>query len=138
MCYFLSQRIYPSIFRLKGREWFRPLCPSIAIESVPNMFHGRLKETLGKSVAIALRRYKYARIYTQLVNCYLATDFIYLFSTGNNPDQQAISDKCCIQSSTGDPHNWVPASPYMSFAPYLTDEAKKMFPAIAHFDGTAR
>ena len=37
-------------FRLKGREWFRPLCPSIAIESVPKLFHSQLKENSGKLI----------------------------------------------------------------------------------------
>ena len=32
----------------------------------------------------------------------------------------------------------LPRSPYMSFAPDLTDEAKAALPAIVHFDGTAR
>ncbi len=29
-------------YRLKSREWFRPLCPSIAVECIPKLFKGRL------------------------------------------------------------------------------------------------
>ena len=57
------------------------------------------------------------------------------------PEQATACDKCCVPVTSGDTRGWVPwvpASPYMSFAPYLTEEAVEKFPAIAHFDGTAR
>ena len=53
-------------------------------------------------------------------------------------EQATSCDKCCVPVTSGDTRGWVPASPYMSFAPYLTEEAVEKFPAIAHFDGTAR
>ena len=56
-------------------------------------------------------------------------------------EQASACDKCCVAVTSGDTRDWVPwvpASPYMSFAPYLTEEAVEKFPAIAHFDGTAR
>ena len=53
-------------------------------------------------------------------------------------EQATSCDKCCVPVTSDDTCGWVPTSPYMSFAPYLTEEAVEKFPAIAHFDGTAR
>ncbi|XP_065064830.1 nodulation protein U-like isoform X2 [Rhopilema esculentum] len=42
------------------------------------------------------------------------------------------------ESEESDGNSKIPPSPYMSFAPKLTDKAKCLFPAISHFDGTSR
>ncbi len=55
-----------------------------------------------------------------------------------NTEVGACCQEMCLPSHSGDPLDWVPASPYMSFAPYLKEEVREMFPAICHFDGTAR
>ncbi|EDV25487.1 uncharacterized protein TRIADDRAFT_55626 [Trichoplax adhaerens] len=93
VCYPNKQELKDKINRLKSRQWFRPLCPSVTVECARDIF-----EVCSSSEGAVV--------------------------------------KSCISSNGS--KGWIPASPYMSFAVPLTAQAKEMFPAISHFDGTAR
>jgi hypothetical protein len=62
-----------------------------------------------------------------------------MFVTTNKTNDGEIKyDKTANSSVQLNDEHFIPYSKYMSFAPKLTDEMQKRFPAITHFDGTAR
>ncbi|XP_033096247.1 nodulation protein NolO-like [Anneissia japonica] len=102
---------------LKSREWFRPLCPSVTVEFAPKLVMG---------------------------DCANFITAFYQKNTGNTVEPKlypladwTISSNLRLYNGEGY-KEWAPYSPYMSFAPLLTEESQKKFPAITHYDGTAR
>ncbi|XP_063951595.1 nodulation protein NolO-like [Lytechinus pictus] len=113
VCYPNRLALKEEINKLKSREWFRPLCPAITERSAARMFLGR--ESSRKKRCKPIRD-----------------------SSPPTPQSQVVSPLCLPAVQGDSPSDWMGLSPYMSFAPSLTEEAKQLFPAIAHYDGTAR
>ncbi|XP_030831521.1 uncharacterized protein LOC752072 [Strongylocentrotus purpuratus] len=113
VCYPNRLALKEEINKLKSREWFRPLCPAITERSAARMFLGRessKKKRCGGNEDPCL---------------------------SSSPSK--VDSPLCLQAVPGEsPADWMGLSPYMSFAPPLREEAQKLFPAIAHYDGTAR
>ncbi|XP_071509710.1 uncharacterized protein sll1178-like [Diadema antillarum] len=119
VCYPNRASLKEEINRLKSREWFRPLCPAVTERSAARMF-------LGRESSREWRK-------KQLKNIPLKWDGT------QSPLVQTVDSPICLPADGGSSaEDWVGASPYMSFAPPLTAEAQKLFPAITHYDGTAR
>ncbi|XP_033096246.1 nodulation protein NolO-like [Anneissia japonica] len=100
---------------LKSREWFRPLCPSVTEEFASKIVMGDCEKFVTEF---------YQKNNTLKPNVYGLCDWTMSSTLRLNKD--------------GNYKQWAPSSPYMSFSPLLTEESQKQFPAIAHYDGTAR
>lgn len=119
VCYPNRAALKEEINLLKSREWFRPLCPAITQRLATRMFLGRESSR--------------DRRCRQRGEDSSSPSFLPTKAT------EDVDSPLCIPTEGGrSPNDWMGVSPYMSFAPPLTEEARRLFPAIAHYDGTAR
>ncbi|XP_072031403.1 nodulation protein NolO-like [Amphiura filiformis] len=103
--------------RLKGRQFYRPACPSVTEQSAVKIFKGRKESDRFVSHEDGLDLF----------------DSDERFCKTTSP-----TEGCCQFPDETRPDNFLPRSPYMSFAPTMRDECRNMFPAVCHFDNTAR